>query len=184
MHYCVFETDFGACGIAWSENGLTRLQLPEADRATTEARLCRRLAHAQAAAPPPAIAHARSLLQRYFAGERIDFGTLAVDLEGVAPFYRRIYGVAREVGWGATATYGDIAQAIGSPGAARGVGQAMGRNPVAVVIPCHRILASGNKIGGFSAFGGAVAKTRLLALEGVRIGDRPSRTQLSFADLW
>jgi methylated-DNA-[protein]-cysteine S-methyltransferase len=73
--------------------------------------------------------------------------------------------------WGQTATYGELARQVGSPGAARAVGQAMGHNPVPIIIPCHRVLAAGRKIGGFSAYGGAVTKERLLALEGVHLGD-------------
>jgi methylated-DNA-[protein]-cysteine S-methyltransferase len=107
-----------------------------------------------------------------------------VDLEGVPPFYVRVYEIARQIGWGETATYGELAVRAGSPGAARGVGQALSRNPVAVIIPCHRILASGNKVGGFSAFGGSVSKERLLALEDVRLGVPKDCRQLSFSEGW
>ena len=100
------------------------------------------------------------------------------------PFYVEIYAAARRVGWGETATYGELARQAGAPGAARAVGQAMARNPVAVIIPCHRILASGNKVGGFSAFGGAVSKQRLLGLEGVRIGAAKAAGQLSLSEQW
>jgi methylated-DNA-[protein]-cysteine S-methyltransferase len=118
------------------------------------------------------------------AGERIDFSAVALDLAGVAPFYAEIYDAARRVGWGETATYGELARRVGAPGAARAVGQAMARNPVAVIIPCHRILASGNKVGGFSAFGGAFSKQKLLGLEGVRIGARKETGQLSLSERW
>jgi len=102
----------------------------------------------------------------------------------VPPFYVRVYEIARQIGWGETATYGELAARVGSPGAARGVGQALSRNPVAVIIPCHRILASGNKVGGFSAFGGSVSKERLLALEDVRLGVPKDCRQLSFSEGW
>ena len=138
---------------------------------------------APSAAPPP-VARAIAGAQRYFASERIDFSNIDVDLTGVAPFYARVYEAARRVGWGETTTYGELAALAGSPGAARGVGQALSRNPVAVIIPCHRILASGNKVGGFSAFGGTVSKERLLALEGVRLGAPKDRRQLSFSEGW
>jgi methylated-DNA-[protein]-cysteine S-methyltransferase len=103
------------------------------------------------------------------AGERIDFSAIMLDLAGVGPFHRGIYEALRRVGWGETTTYGALARQIGDPGASRAVGQAMGRNPIPVIIPCHRVLASGGKPGGFSAFGGAVTKQRLLALEGVHL---------------
>lgn len=184
MHYCLFETDFGPVGVAWSERGLTYLQLPEADRSATEERLAQRAGSLGPSPPPSPIAQAIAELERYFSGERVDFAGIALDLTGVAPFYCEVYDAARRVGWGETATYGDLARQVGSAGAARGVGQALSRNPVAVIIPCHRILASGNKVGGFSAFGGTVSKERLLALEGVRLGHAPDTRQLPLFDAW
>ena len=121
--------------------------------------------------PPAPVREAIALLERYFAGERIDFARVALDLVAVGSFHRAIYDVARSLGWGQTATYGELARQVGSPGAARAVGQAMGHNPVPVIIPCHRVLAAGRKIGGFSALGGALTKERLLALEGVHLGN-------------
>ncbi len=103
------------------------------------------------------------------AGERIDFSGIALDLAGVGPFHRSIYEALCRVGWGETTTYGALARQAGDVGASRAVGQAMGRNPIPIIIPCHRVLASGGKPGGFSAFGGAVTKQRLLALEGVHL---------------
>ena len=184
MHYCLFDTDLGACGVAWSERGLTRFQLPEATRRGTEKRLQLRASNSSAEAPPRQIEAVIADVQRYMAGERVDFTPVALDLAGVAPFYAEIYAVARRVGWGETATYGDLARQAGAPGAARAVGQAMSRNPVAFIIPCHRILASGNKVGGFSAFGGTVSKQRLLGLEGVRLGKVSVTQQLSLSEQW
>jgi methylated-DNA-[protein]-cysteine S-methyltransferase len=183
-HYAVFDSAIGACGVAWSEAGVTRFQLPEASREATERRLQGGLDGPTQQAPPRAVARAIVDLQRYFAGEEIDFSDIDVDLSGVPPFYVRVYAIARGIGWSETATYGELAARAGSPGAARGVGQALSRNPVTVIIPCHRILASGNKVGGFSAFGGAVSKERLLALEGVRLGAPKDRHQLSFSEGW
>ncbi len=94
-----------------------------------------------------------------------------LDLTGVSDFHRQIYEKARGIGWGETSTYGALARQAGFPDAARAVGQAMGRNPIPIIIPCHRVLASGRKVGGFSAFGGADTKQRLLALEGVELGE-------------
>jgi methylated-DNA-[protein]-cysteine S-methyltransferase len=170
-HYHVFDTGLGPCGIAWSERGMTRLQLPERTRSATERRLRARPVECGAGVPPPSILQAIASLERYFVGERVDFSIVALDLRAVGPFHRKVYDAARSLGWGQTATYGDLARQAGSPGAARAVGQAMGHNPVPIIIPCHRVLASGRKIGGFSAFGGALTKQRLLALEGVHLGD-------------
>jgi methylated-DNA-[protein]-cysteine S-methyltransferase len=184
MHYCLFDTDLGACGVAWSERGLVRFQLPEANRRATEKRLKLRAPNSSAKAPPRQIEAVITSVQRYMSGERVDFTPIALDLTGVSPFYAAIYAAARRVGWGETATYGDLARLAGAPGAARAVGQAMSRNPVAVIIPCHRILASGNKVGGFSAFGGTVSKQRLLGLEGVRLGAAKAAGQLSLSEQW
>jgi methylated-DNA-[protein]-cysteine S-methyltransferase len=169
-HYCLFETAIGPCGVAWSERGLTRLQLPESDRSATEKRLRANSPSAGAEDPPPRIKQVISEVQRYLAGRKVDFSAIAVDLTDASPFHRKIYEAARSVGWGHTASYGDLARQVGSPTAARAVGQALGRNPIPIVIPCHRVLASGHRIGGFSAFGGTSAKERLLALEGVSVG--------------
>lgn len=167
MHYCLFDTAIGAVGVAWSADGITRLQLPEAGWAATERRLRGRSVSTAESRPPPQIACAIGAVQKYMTGDPIDFSGIKLDLAGVGPFHRGIYEALCRVGWGQTTTYGALALQAGDPGAARAVGQAMGRNPIPVIIPCHRVLASGGRPGGFSAFGGAVTKQRLLELEGV-----------------
>src|SRR6185295_11376516 len=109
-------------------------------------------------------------ITRYLSGEPVDFSAVPVDLSDVDPLRRRLYDAMRALAWGTTTTYGALARAIGQtePTAARDVGEAMGRNPVPIVIPCHRVLAAGNKLGGFSAHGGTATKQKLLALEGMR----------------
>jgi methylated-DNA-[protein]-cysteine S-methyltransferase len=170
QRYCVFDTPIGPCGVAWSERGLTRLRLPEASRSAIE----KRLAHtARADDPPPRIAQVIADVQRYLTGQRVDFASVALDFTDVVPFHRQVYEAARQVCWGRTASYGDLARQIGSPGEAREVGQALSRNPVTIIVPCHRILTSGGRIGGFSAHGGTSTKQRLLSLEGVRVGVDP-----------
>lgn len=168
--YCIFDTAIGACGIAWSERGVTRFQLPDADRGATERRLRARAGAATLAEPPPEIARVIADLQRYCAGQKVDLSGVTLDLTGVPEAFRDIFAAARSIPWGETASYGEVARRAGMPGAAREVGQAMARNPAALIIPCHRVLASGNKAGGFSAYGGLLTKERLLALEGRRIG--------------
>lgn len=170
--YCLFDTQFGTCGVAWSDQGLTRLQLPERDRSATERRLRRTSTDAEPTSPPPSVQHAVASLQCYFAGSAIDFAAVALDLSGVNAFHRGIYEALRAIGWGETVSYGALGERAGFPDAARAVGQAMSRNPVPIIIPCHRVLASGHKMGGFSAFGGAQTKLRLLAMEGVQLGAR------------
>jgi methylated-DNA-[protein]-cysteine S-methyltransferase len=94
-------------------------------------------------------------------------------MDRVPPFHRRVYEVARTIPPGATLSYGDLAARLGSPGSARAVGQALGKNPFAIVVPCHRVLAAGGKLGGFSANGGIATKLRLLSIEGARSNDAP-----------
>jgi methylated-DNA-[protein]-cysteine S-methyltransferase len=172
-HYCLFDTAIGPCGVAWSAEGVTHLQLPEADRAATERRLARSAGRDAPDDPPEHVAQAIASLKDYFAGKPVDFSSVALDLAGMSSFHRQVYQALRRVGFGRTISYGELARQLNPPGVARAVGQAMGHNPLPVIIPCHRVLASGQKIGGFSAFGGTTTKERLLALEGVQVGDGP-----------
>src|SRR5207244_4465282 len=105
--------------------------------------------------------------------EASDLSAVALDMERVSPFHRRVYQVARTIPPGATLSYGDIAAHLGARGLARAVGQALGRNPFAIVVPCHRVLAAGGKAGGFSANGGITTKLRLLSLEGAHANRQP-----------
>ena len=168
--YCLFDTAVGTCGVAWNGRGLTRLQLPESDGRATEERLRAHAINPRPDRPPPEIRRAIGQIQRGLAGRRVDLSSIALDLTGNSPFHRQVYEAARGVGWGQTASYGDLARRAGSPGAARAVGQALSRNPVALVIPCHRILGSDGSLTGYA--GGLDTKRRLLALEGA-LGELP-----------
>jgi len=181
-HYHIFETAAGYCGIAWRDAGITRFQLPTASAAAAERLLLRRLPEADVGEPPPVVKEAVAAVKRYFEGEETDFSGFELDLEGQDAFFRQIYAAARKIAWGRTTTYGALAKELGAgPEAARDVGQAMAKNPVALIIPCHRVLAAGGKIGGFSAPGGSSAKMRMLELEGVRVGPpEPAQQSLGF----
>jgi methylated-DNA-[protein]-cysteine S-methyltransferase len=168
--YALFDTALGPFGLAWNERGLVRLQLAEADRTATEKRLA---VSARAGAPPPWAEQAIAEIRRYLAGERVDFAAVAIDLAGVGAFRRAVYEAARAIGWGQTASYGDLARRIGFPWGARAVGQALARNPLPIIVPCHRVLTHDRRIGGFSAYGGKLTKQRLLALEEVHVGGTP-----------
>jgi methylated-DNA-[protein]-cysteine S-methyltransferase len=171
-HYLVFETASGLCGIAWNGVGITRFQLPARRAEATERALRRRAPGAEPGKPPPHVAALVAAVQRYFSGEQTDFSDVRLDLGEQA--FAPIYELTRRVGWGQTTTYGTLAKQLGAgPEAARDVGQAMANNPVPLIIPCHRVLAAGGKVGGFSAPGGSLAKLRMLELEGVRVGPAP-----------
>jgi methylated-DNA-[protein]-cysteine S-methyltransferase len=182
MHrYRIFETVAGYCGIAWNDIGITRFQLPTKSAEATERLMRRRLPGAEPDEPPPTVADAIVAANRYFAGEEMDFSRFELDLGDQAPFFKQVYAAARRVGWGRTTTYGALARELGAgPEAARDVGQAMAQNPVALIIPCHRVLAAGGKVGGFSAPGGASAKRHMLKLEGVDLDPAPP-AQRAFA---
>lgn len=171
MHrYHSFETAHGIVAIAWNGNGITALRLPSATPAEAERAIRRRLPDAAAAEPPTKLAAIISSIRRYFNGEAVDFSDLPLDLGEQSSLFTQIYTAVRALKWGESVTYGAIAKAVGAgPEAARDVGQAMASNPVPLIIPCHRVLAAGNRIGGFSAPGGSDAKARMLALEGVAV---------------
>jgi methylated-DNA-[protein]-cysteine S-methyltransferase len=180
--YAVFETASGFCGIAWSEGGITRFQLPTDNAAATERLLLRRMSRAQAAEPTPDIAGVIETVRRYFEGGEVDFSNLTLDLDGQDDVFKQIYALARRLSWGQTTTYGALAKGIGDdPRLARDVGQAMAKNPIPLIIPCHRVLAAGGKVGGFSAPGGAASKVRMLELEGVVLAsEQPAQASLGF----
>ena len=176
--YLVFETANGFCAIGWSDLGITRFQLPTKSAEATERTLLRHVPGAKPGAPTPGVAEAVAAVRRYFEGEETDFSSVKLDLSEQAPFFERVYAAARRVGWGHTTTYGALANELGAgPEAARDVGQAMAKNPVALIIPCHRVLAAGGKVGGFSAPGGSAAKIHMLSLEGVHLEPAPPAQQ-------
>lgn len=181
-HYLIFETAGGFCGIVWNDVGITRFQLPTKSAEATERILLRRMPDAEPGAPTPEVSEVVAAVKRYFEGEETDFSDFRLDLGDQDAFFKQVYAAARQVGWGRTTTYGTLAKALDAgPEAARDVGQAMAKNPVPLIIPCHRVLAAGGKVGGFSAPGGSAAKVRMLELEGVNVGPpRPAQRSFGF----
>src|SRR5258705_12697550 len=164
--FALFDTAIGRCGIAWNDRGVTGVQLPEAGgEAGTRARVLRRFPEAREAAPPPEVQQAVDSIVALLHGEASDLSTVALDLAGVPAFNRRIYEVARSIPPGETLTYGEVAARLGERGAARAVGRAIGQNPFALIVPCHRVLAAGGGIGGFSPGGGVTTKRPLPTVE-------------------
>jgi methylated-DNA-[protein]-cysteine S-methyltransferase len=179
--YCIFETTAGFCATAWSEKGVVRFQLPLKSFESAERVLKRRAPEATPRESSAEVSAAIAAAKRYFAGEETDFSGVRLDLGDQGPLFTQIYEAARRVRWGRTTTYGALAKDIGAgPEVARDVGAAMAQNPVPLIIPCHRVLAAGGKVGGFSAAGGAATKIRMLELEGVRLAPPPP-VQRSFA---
>jgi methylated-DNA-[protein]-cysteine S-methyltransferase len=166
--FTLFDTAIGRCGIAWGERGIVGVQLPEARELATRARMLERFPDAEEGRPPPVIEAALEGIAALLRGEPRDLTAIPLDMDGVPSFHRRVYEIARSIAPGSTSTYGEIAARLGAPGSARAVGQALGRNPFAIVVPCHRVLAAGGKVGGFSAQGGIATKLRMLSIEDAR----------------
>ena len=164
--FALFDTAIGRCGIVWSDRGVIGVQLPETGgEVRTRARVLRRFPEAREASPSPEVQQAVDGIVALLHGEASDLSAVVLDMAGVPAFNRRVYEVARGIPPGATLTYGEVAARLGDRGAARAVGRALGQNPFALIVPCHRVLAADGGIGGFSAGGGVTTKRRLLTIE-------------------
>jgi methylated-DNA-[protein]-cysteine S-methyltransferase len=154
----VFDTELGECGIDWSDGGVTRVLLP-ASQPLGGTRID------DAHDVPQAIRDAVAGIVALLAGEARDLREVALDESGIDPFRQSVFAATRSIRPGQTATYGEIAKAVGQPGAARAVGSALGSNPFPVIVPCHRIVAATGALTGFSAPGGIDTKRRMLEIE-------------------
>jgi len=163
--YTVFDTAIGRCALLWRGGLVVGAALPEADEDRLEASLQRRFPGAEPQPPPPFVVKAAERIARLLGGERLDLTDVPLDLGGCSPFERAVYAAAQAIPCGETRTYGELAAALGQPGAAQAVGLALGRNPVPILVPCHRILAAAGRSGGFSAPGGVGTKFRILQIE-------------------
>ncbi len=173
--FTLFDTVIGRCGIMWGARGIVAVQLPEVSESKTRARLRERCPDARESPPPSAVQRAVDGIVALLRGETPDLSAIPLDMDHVPSFHRRVYEAARAIQPGATLSYGDVAARVGAPGAARAVGQALKRNPFAIVVPCHRVLAAGTKVGGFSADGGITTKLRLLSIEGAQVNGTSAR---------
>lgn len=171
--FCLFDTAIGPCAVAWGESVLAGVQLPETSAERLRNRMQRSFPGADEAVPPAFVRAAIARIQALLQGAQDTLEDLPLDMEGVPEFNRRVYAVARAIPPGRTLTYGEVAHRLGEPGAARAVGQALGHNPFAPVVPCHRVLAAGGRSGGFSAEGGAATKLKMLEIERAQFGPAP-----------
>jgi methylated-DNA-[protein]-cysteine S-methyltransferase len=164
--YAVFSTAIGRCALVWRAGPIIGASLPEADEARLRASIERRFPGAREADPPESVRNAIAGVTRLLAGEKLDLSDIALDLSACSGFEREVYAAARAIPCGETRTYGELAAAVGQAGAGQAVGLALGRNPVPIIVPCHRILAASGRSGGFSAPGGIATKFRMLQIEG------------------
>ena len=169
----LFDTAIGRCGIAWGPRGIRAFQLPEPSDAGTLRRMFRHGPPWPQAEPPAEVQSAIDRVVALLRGETIDLRDVRLDFDGIPLFHQRVYEVSREILAGQTRTYGEVAALLGDPGASRAVGQALGANPFAIIVPCHRVLAAGGRSGGFSAGGGVSTKLRILLIEQAQFGSEP-----------
>lgn len=178
MHSTRFNTALGEFALVWTDRGVRRVFLPGNEIVVLEKRLAQ--LGADPADPPRSIGAVLDQIEDYAEGEAVDFADVALDLEGVPDFHRRCYDLLLTIRRGETTTYGAMARHFGDAGLSRAVGQAMGANPIPLIIPCHRVIAANGAAGGFSAPGGTATKRVMLALEGVSIGAPPGQMQFAF----
>ena len=178
-----FDSALGGCAVAWGAHGILAMQLPEADAAATQARLLKASGPLAQALPPPEVARAIAAVQALLAGQlqHIDaldmdacMESVALDMQRVTDFQRRVYALTRRIPPGQTRTYGQLATALGNKNSARAVGHALGLNPFAPLVPCHRVLAASGKLCGFSAHGGVATKLQMLQTEGAPLSRQAS----------
>ena len=172
--FAIFDTAIGPCGIVWGEHGVRGVQLPMSSEDKTRKRIRQRNGDIPEAAPAAEVRCAIDAIKDLLTGKPKDLSGIVLDLEGVPEFDRGVYDIARTIPPGKTMTYGDIAKKLGGVQLSRDVGQALGHNPCPIVVPCHRVLAAGNKPGGFSANGGVVTKLKMLEIEGALVNHTPN----------
>ena len=162
--YEIFETAIGTCAIAFGASGIFAIGLPENSQSVLLARFDR-LAQRHTGPVPAEVCGAMGAIQAHLCGELQDLTRIEIDLAHVPSFDRRVYECAKRIAAGQTKTYGDLASEVGDSELARQVGQSLGRNPIPLIVPCHRVVQANRRIGGFSAAGGPALKLRLLEIE-------------------
>ena len=166
--FALFDTAIGFAGIAWNDAGLVACHLPEPDAGNSRRSFLRRFPDAIEAEIPEQLAATVEGIRALMRGEKADLTDAPLDLSRTPEFHAKVYEIARAIPPGETLTYGEIAVKLGDKLLARHVGQALGKNPWPIVVPCHRVTAAGGKPGGFSARGGVNTKLKLLGIEGAK----------------
>ena len=172
MSYTLFDTAVGRCGLLWGPDGIRAASLPEKSDAATRARLLRgQGAAAETSSPPDPIQSVIDDIKALFEGAPRDLAYADLDLGGVTDFDRSVLDLTLAIRPGETRTYGDLARELGDVALSRRVGQALGRNPVPIIVPCHRVVGANGLMTGFSAPGGTDTKLKLLKIEGALAPD-------------
>lgn len=169
--FTIFDTPVGRCGIAWGRAGIVGVRLPEARELETRRRLLQQFPDAREVKPPADVELAIEGLVALLGGQPSDLSDIPLDMTGLPPFNRRVYDTVRLIPYGQTRTYAELAARLGASGAVHAVGQAINRNPFAILVPCHRTLATPGQTSGFAGNAGIITKFRLLSIEGA-LADR------------
>jgi methylated-DNA-[protein]-cysteine S-methyltransferase len=172
--FTLFDTALGLCALAWRDDTIVGVLLPEGGADRSRARLQRRFPDLAESPPTLLITDLIVRIRALLDGQPVDLTDAPVDMSVFEPFSRQVYEIARAIPPGQAMTYGEIAERLGDKLLARDVGAAMGKNPYPIIIPCHRVVAAGGKLGGFSARGGSTTKQKLLAIEGYAPGGQAS----------
>jgi methylated-DNA-[protein]-cysteine S-methyltransferase len=166
MKYTIFQTKWGYFGLAGTDAGLCRTLLPMPDHGKIESQILHNLPEAKF--NKSYFKNLQEKIIAYFDGDSVNFGLdIPVTLNGFRGFSCRVLTACRDIKFGQKTTYAGLAKKAGRPNAGRAVGNALARNPLPLIIPCHRVIRSDGKLGGFSAPGGISIKKKLLALEGI-----------------
>ena len=165
IRYTIFKTKWGHFGLAATGNSLTQTHLPISNRHSLERNLLKY--HPEANFDKNLFNGLQSQIIAYFEGSCVDFDKdIDIQFDGFSDFGKKVLGLCRNISFGRTLSYGQLAQKAGSPAAARAIGRIMAKNQTPLIIPCHRVICSDDRIGGFSAAGGAKMKRQMLQLEG------------------
>lgn len=168
-----FDTAIGPCGIAWHAGNIIGVEIGDADENETRYRLQSRFSDTEPAPAPAYVTEAIDKVRVLLDGGNPDFSQTPLALDQVPDLNRKVYEILLELKAGETITYGAIARRLGDVNLSQAVGYALGKNPFPIIVPCHRVLGSNGKVGGFSAAGGTVTKLRLLNIERARTSTEP-----------
>ncbi|MGA0602247.1 methylated-DNA--[protein]-cysteine S-methyltransferase [Caulobacter sp. KR2-114] len=168
--FVIFDTDIGDCALIWGERGIVGAMLPES---RVRERVARRFPDAIEAEPTGPVAQAVADVRALMRGDAADLTGVQLDYRDAPELWRRVWDIARAIPPGETLTYGDIARRLGDVALSQQVGQALGKNPIPIIVPCHRVVAAGGRTGGFSAPGGVATKMRMLSIERARTDPEP-----------
>jgi methylated-DNA-[protein]-cysteine S-methyltransferase len=164
--FTIFDTAVGRCGIAWGDRGIVGVQLPEARELETRRRIYRVYPEAREQRPTHNTEIAIEGIVALLRGGNADMSNVALDFQGMPHFTQRVYQEVRAIARGETRTYEEVAIGMHVPGAVHSVAQALGRNPFMIIVPCHRVLETGNYADKLAPNGGVISKRRLLTIEG------------------